>query len=38
MATVEIENNPWDVTPRNIDRMTGRTMQQITGKARVPFK
>ena len=37
MATVEfwiqIENNPWDVAPRNIDRLTGQTMQQITGQA-----
>src|SRR5216683_3301068 len=36
MATVEfwiqIESNPWDVAPRNIDR---QTMQQITGQAPV---
>jgi hypothetical protein len=35
MATVEfwiqIESNPWDVAPRNIDRLTGQTMQQIPG-------
>jgi len=34
MATIEywiqIENRPWDMSPHNIDRMTGRTMQQIT--------
>jgi|SRR5216684_8213566 len=39
MATVEfwiqIESNPWDVAPRNIDRLTGQTMQQITGQAPV---
>jgi hypothetical protein len=39
MATVEfwiqIENNPWDVAPRNVDRLTGQTMQQITGQAPV---
>src|SRR5262245_42399925 len=39
MATAEfwiqIENNPWDVAPRNIDRLTGQTMQQITGQAPV---
>jgi plastocyanin len=37
MATIEywiqIENRPWDMSPHNIDRMTGQTMQQITGKA-----
>jgi FtsP/CotA-like multicopper oxidase with cupredoxin domain/plastocyanin len=37
MATIElwiqIENNPWDVAPHNIDRMTGQTMQQVTGNA-----
>lgn len=40
MATIEywiqIENNPWDVAPNNIDRITGQSMQQITGKAPVP--
>lgn len=39
MATVElwiqIENNPWDVAPHNIDRMTGQDMQQVTGNAPV---
>src|SRR5260370_17341405 len=30
---IQIENNPWDVAPRNIDRLTGQTMQQITGQA-----
>jgi hypothetical protein len=37
MATLEfwiqIENNPWDVAPHNIDRLTGRTIQQISGQA-----
>jgi FtsP/CotA-like multicopper oxidase with cupredoxin domain/plastocyanin len=37
LATIEywirIENRPWDMSPHNIDRMTGQTMQQITGKA-----
>ncbi|MFL6602561.1 MAG: hypothetical protein ACJ8R9_14675 [Steroidobacteraceae bacterium] len=37
MATIEywiqLENRPWDMSPHNIDRMTGRTMQQITTKA-----
>lgn len=39
MATVEfwiqIENNPWDVAPRNIDRITGQNMQQLNGQAPV---
>jgi FtsP/CotA-like multicopper oxidase with cupredoxin domain len=39
MATVEfwiqIESNPWDVAPRGVDRLTGQTMQQITGQAPV---
>jgi plastocyanin len=29
---IQIENRPWDMSPHNIDRMTGLTMQQITGK------
>jgi hypothetical protein len=37
MATIEywiqIENRPWDMSPHNIDRRTGQTMQQITSKA-----
>jgi plastocyanin len=37
MATIDvwiqIENHAWDVSPNNIDRMTGQTIQQITGKA-----
>lgn len=37
MATIEywiqIENRPWDMSPHNIDRRTGQTMQQITRKA-----
>jgi FtsP/CotA-like multicopper oxidase with cupredoxin domain len=36
VATIEywirIENRPWDMSPHNIDRMSGQTMQQITGK------
>jgi len=40
MATIEywiqLENRPWDVSPRNIDRITGQTLQQITGNAPVP--
>lgn len=39
MATVEfwiqIEGNPWDVAPHNIDRLTGQTMQQMGGPAPV---
>ncbi len=39
MATIEywiqIENHAWDVSPHNIDRITGQNMQQITGKAPV---
>ena len=37
MATIEywiqIENRPWDMSPHNIDRMSGQNMQQITGKS-----
>lgn len=37
MATIEVwiqlENRAWDTMPNNIDRMTGRTAQDITGKA-----
>ena len=37
MATIEywirVENRPWDMSPHNIDRMTGQTMQQVNGKA-----
>jgi FtsP/CotA-like multicopper oxidase with cupredoxin domain/plastocyanin len=36
MATIEywiqLENRPWDSSPRNIDRMTGLNMKQTTGK------
>ena len=36
MATIEywiqIENRPWDASPRNIDRMTGLDMKKATGK------
>jgi len=30
---IQIENHAWDVSPNNIDRMSGQTLQQITGKA-----
>ncbi len=30
---IRIENRPWDMSPHNIDRMTGQTLQQITTKA-----
>jgi plastocyanin len=37
MATIDVwiqlENRAWDTMPNNIDRMTGRTAQQVTGKA-----
>ncbi len=37
MATIEtwiqLENRAWDTMPNNIDRMTGKTAQDITGKA-----
>ena len=36
MATIEywiqIENRPWDASPHNIDRMTGQTIKEATGK------
>jgi Concanavalin A-like lectin/glucanases superfamily/CARDB len=32
----QIENNPWEVALRNIGRLTGQTMHQITGQAPVP--
>lgn len=36
MATIEywiqLENRPWDASPRNIDRMTGQDMKETTGK------
>ena len=39
MATIEIwiqlENRAWDTMPNNIDRMTGKTAQDITGKASI---
>jgi hypothetical protein len=30
---IQIENHAWDVCPNNIDRMSGQTLQQITGNA-----
>ena len=39
MATIEywiqLENHPWDACPKNIDRMTGRNIQEIHGTAPV---
>lgn len=36
MATIEywiqLENRPWDASPHNIDRITGRDMKEATGK------
>jgi plastocyanin len=29
---IRIENRPWDMSPHNIDRMSGQNMQQLTGK------
>jgi FtsP/CotA-like multicopper oxidase with cupredoxin domain len=28
---IQIENRPWDLSPHDIDRMTGRTMKEATG-------
>src|SRR5574339_702617 len=28
---IQLENHPWDMAPHNIDRMTGKNMQEITG-------
>ena len=30
---IQLENRAWDVAPRNIDRLTGRTMAQVPGGA-----
>jgi plastocyanin len=27
---IQLENKPWDVTPHNIDRLTGQTIEQLT--------
>jgi hypothetical protein len=39
MATLEywiqLENRPWDASPNGRDRMTGQTIEAITGKAPV---
>src|SRR6476619_1686804 len=36
MATIEywiqLENHPWDVSPNNVDRMTGQTIKDLEGK------
>jgi FtsP/CotA-like multicopper oxidase with cupredoxin domain/plastocyanin len=32
---IQLENRAWDTMPNNIDRMTGKTAQVITGKAPV---
>ncbi|MGI8567895.1 MAG: multicopper oxidase domain-containing protein [Methylocella sp.] len=32
---IQIENNPWDVAPHNINRMTGQTIEDMTGQAPV---
>ena len=29
---IQIENRPWDLSPHNIDRMTGQTMDVVTGQ------
>lgn len=33
---IQLENRPWDASPNGRDRMTGQTIEQITGKAPVP--
>lgn len=35
---IQLENKPWDTAPRNIDRMSGQTIEEITGQAPVPGK
>ncbi len=34
---IQLENRAWDVTPNDIDRLTGRTIVQIPGGA-APFR
>jgi FtsP/CotA-like multicopper oxidase with cupredoxin domain/plastocyanin len=29
---IQLENRPWDLSPHNIDRMTGQNMQAVTGQ------
>ena len=29
---IQLENRPWDSSPRNIDRLTGRNIKETTGK------
>ena len=35
---IQLENKPWDTAPRNIDRMSGQTIQETTRQAPVPGK
>src|SRR3954454_9940779 len=30
---IQLENRPWDLSPHNIDRMSGQNMQTVTGQA-----
>jgi hypothetical protein len=32
---IQLENRPWDVSPNNIDRMTGQNLKEVEGKAPV---
>ena len=37
---IQLENHAWDVSPNNIDRLTGQTIQQVTqmmGSAKTPM-
>ena len=29
---IQIDNPPWDLSPHNVDRMTGQNMQAVTGQ------
>ena len=35
---IQLENRPWDASPRNRDRLTGRNMKEITTKDPVDAK
>jgi FtsP/CotA-like multicopper oxidase with cupredoxin domain len=35
---IQLENKPWDTAPRNLDRLSGQTIQQATGQAPAPGK
>ena len=35
---IQLENKPWDAAPRNIDRLSGETIQEVTGQAPVSGK